>query len=60
MVGDIIQHLVDFQFRVGVPGGVEAILHVVNRMVHDNKDGTSLNMMLAEFKNAFNLANKEI
>ncbi|GJV43208.1 hypothetical protein Tco_1427744 [Tanacetum coccineum] len=45
----------DLQFSVGVSGGGEAILHAVNRLIEGRRDDVGLSMLLANFKNAFNL-----
>lgn len=59
LVGDMVKHLGQFQFVVGVLGGVEAILHVVYSIVHDNKDESCLAMMILDFINVFNLVDQE-
>ncbi|GKD74403.1 putative reverse transcriptase domain-containing protein [Tanacetum coccineum] len=53
-------YLNDMQFGVGVSGGGEAILHVVNRLIEDRGDDVGLSMLLVDFKNAFNLVDKEV
>ncbi|GJZ69723.1 putative reverse transcriptase domain-containing protein, partial [Tanacetum coccineum] len=47
-------------FSVGVSGGWEAILHVVNHLIKDPRDEVSLSMLLVDFKNAFNLVDHEV
>nr|GEV57035.1 hypothetical protein [Tanacetum cinerariifolium] len=42
-----------------VSGGGEAILHVVNRLIEDRGDDVGLSMLLVDFKNAFNLVDRE-
>ncbi|GKB04678.1 hypothetical protein Tco_0832873 [Tanacetum coccineum] len=53
-------YLDDLQFGVGVSGGGEAILHVVNRLIEDRGDDVGLSMLLVDFKNAFNLVDQEV
>nr|GFA08132.1 hypothetical protein [Tanacetum cinerariifolium] len=48
------------QFGVRVPGGGEAILHVVNHLVEDCRDDVGLLMLLADFQNAFNLVDRTV
>ncbi|GJZ10286.1 hypothetical protein Tco_0545045, partial [Tanacetum coccineum] len=56
MIGHSLDgYLVGLQFGVGVPGGGEAILHVVNHLVEDHGDDAGLSMLLVDFQNAFNL-----
>ncbi|GKB73936.1 hypothetical protein Tco_0935348 [Tanacetum coccineum] len=45
---------------VGVSGGGEAILHAVNRLIEDRGDDVGLSMLLVDFKNAFNLVDREV
>lgn len=52
-------YMEDTQFGVGVSGGGEAILHAVNRLVEDQGNDSSLSMLLVDFKNAFNLVDRE-
>ncbi|GJT74237.1 hypothetical protein Tco_1040962 [Tanacetum coccineum] len=47
-------------FGVRVSGGVEAILHVVNWLIEDRGDDIGLSMLLVDFKNAFNLLDREV
>ncbi|GKD11828.1 hypothetical protein Tco_1196235 [Tanacetum coccineum] len=47
-------------FGVGVSGGGEAILHAMNRLVEDHSDDIGLSMLLVDFKNAFNLVDREV
>nr|GEW74104.1 hypothetical protein [Tanacetum cinerariifolium] len=42
-----------------VSGGGEAILHAVNRLIEDQRDDAGLSMLLVDFKNAFNLVDRE-
>ncbi|XP_021991069.1 uncharacterized protein LOC110887808 [Helianthus annuus] len=51
---EMIEYLNDFQFRVGVWGGVEAILHTVNRVLNERHIDGSLAMLTIDFSNAFN------
>lgn len=69
LVSKICAHLVgpyldgyfgNLQFGVGVSGGSEAKLHAVNRFVEGHGDEVGLSMLLVDFKNAFNLVNREI
>ena len=48
----------DFQFGVGTHRGDEAILHSVNRLVEWKCDDIGLSMLLVDFQNAFNLADR--
>ncbi|GKA16517.1 putative reverse transcriptase domain-containing protein, partial [Tanacetum coccineum] len=47
-------------FGVGVSGGGEAILYAVNRLIEDRSDDIGLSMLLVDFKNAFNLVDREV
>ncbi|GJU02808.1 reverse transcriptase domain-containing protein [Tanacetum coccineum] len=61
MIGHSLDGYLDgLQFGVGVAGGSEAILHSVNRLIVDCGDDVGLSMLLADFKNAFNLVDREI
>nr|GEV87896.1 hypothetical protein [Tanacetum cinerariifolium] len=40
-------------------GGCEAILHAVNRLIEDRGDDVGLSIFLVDFKNAFNLVDRE-
>ena len=51
-------YLEDAQFGVGVPGGGEAVLHVVNRLVESQGHDNSLTLLLVDFMNAFNLVDR--
>ncbi|GJV65666.1 putative reverse transcriptase domain-containing protein [Tanacetum coccineum] len=53
-------YLDDLQFGVRVSGGGEAILHTVNRLIEDRGDDVGLLMLLVDFKNAFNLVDREV
>ena len=47
MIGHSLDdYLNDLQFGVGVPGGGEAILHVVNRFIEDRGSEEGLMMLL--------------
>nr|GEU78447.1 hypothetical protein [Tanacetum cinerariifolium] len=48
------------QFVVGVSGGSEDILHHVNRLIEGYGDDTGLSMFLVDFKNPFNLVDREV
>ncbi|GJV96568.1 putative reverse transcriptase domain-containing protein [Tanacetum coccineum] len=57
----MIGHSLDgLQFGVGVPGGGEAILHAVNRLVEDRGDDVGLSMLLVDFQNVFNLVDRTV
>ncbi|GJV47517.1 putative reverse transcriptase domain-containing protein [Tanacetum coccineum] len=61
MVGHSLDGYLDgLQFGVGVPGGGEAILHAVNRLVEDRGDDVGLSMLLVDFQNAFNLVDRTV
>ncbi|GJY89780.1 hypothetical protein Tco_0504976, partial [Tanacetum coccineum] len=48
-------YLHDFsQFGVGIPGGCEAVVHSVNRLIESKGNEVGLSMLLVDFKNAFN------
>nr|GEV89797.1 hypothetical protein [Tanacetum cinerariifolium] len=53
-------YLDDLQFGVGVSGASEAILHAVNRLIKGRGDEVGLSMLLVDFKNAFNLVDREV
>ncbi|GJR36638.1 hypothetical protein Tco_1212322 [Tanacetum coccineum] len=55
---EMSKYLSDFQFRVGVSGGTEAILHSVNRVLSEYHNDGSLAMLNVDFSNAFNLVDK--
>ncbi|KAL5713679.1 hypothetical protein ACHQM5_015733 [Ranunculus cassubicifolius] len=48
------------QFGVGVPGGCEAILHSVNRLMEEKGQCGSYTMLLVDFRNAFNLVDRNV
>nr|GEW06806.1 hypothetical protein [Tanacetum cinerariifolium] len=48
------------QFGVRVAGGSEAILHSVNRLIEASRVDVVLSMLLVDFKNAFNLVDREV
>ncbi|GJW56725.1 hypothetical protein Tco_0103456 [Tanacetum coccineum] len=54
--GEYIASAPLYTFGVGIPGGGEAILHAVNRLVEDHRDDFGLSMLLVDFQNAFNLS----
>ncbi|GJR97521.1 reverse transcriptase domain-containing protein [Tanacetum coccineum] len=61
MIGHSLDGYLDgLQFSVGVPGGGEAILHAVNRLVEDRGDDVGLSMLLVDFQNAFNLVDRTV
>nr|GEY96342.1 putative reverse transcriptase domain-containing protein [Tanacetum cinerariifolium] len=43
-----------------VAGGSEAIIHFVNRLIEAYEDDIGLSMLLVDFKNAFNLLDREV
>ncbi|GJU29323.1 hypothetical protein Tco_1172912 [Tanacetum coccineum] len=49
-----------YNLDVGVAGGSEAILHSVNHFIEAYGDDVGLSMLLADFKNAFNLVDREV
>ena len=53
-VGKEVKYLGDFQFGVGIPNGVEAVLHSANRFLDSFHDDGSLAMLTVDFSNAFN------
>nr|GEZ34979.1 hypothetical protein [Tanacetum cinerariifolium]GEZ37627.1 hypothetical protein [Tanacetum cinerariifolium] len=55
---EMSKYLSDFQFRVGVSGGAEAILHSVNRVLSAYHNEGSLAMLTADFSNEFNLVDR--
>nr|GEX39533.1 hypothetical protein [Tanacetum cinerariifolium] len=50
----------DFQFGIGVPGGCEAVLHFVNRLIESKGNDVGLSMLLVDFNNSFNLVDKSV
>ena len=54
---DMTKYLNNFQFGVGVSGGVEAILHSVKRVLNLRHGDGSLTMLTLDFSNVFNLVN---
>nr|GEY04309.1 hypothetical protein [Tanacetum cinerariifolium] len=55
---EMSKYLSDFQFRVRVSGGAEAILHSVNRALSEYHNDGSLAMLNVDFSNAFNLVDR--
>ncbi|KAK1397925.1 hypothetical protein POM88_007788 [Heracleum sosnowskyi] len=55
---EMATYLGDFQFGVGISGGVEAVLHAVGRFVKARWSSTNLSMLFVDFKNAFNMADR--
>nr|GEZ51547.1 hypothetical protein [Tanacetum cinerariifolium]GEZ55670.1 hypothetical protein [Tanacetum cinerariifolium] len=53
-------YLDDLQFDVRVSGGGEAIIYVMNHLIEDREDDVVLLMLLMDFKNAFNLVDREV
>ncbi|GJZ69890.1 putative reverse transcriptase domain-containing protein [Tanacetum coccineum] len=53
-------YLHDFQFGVGIPGGCEAVVHSVNRLIESKGNEVGLSMLLVDFKNAFNLVDRGV
>ncbi|GJZ89332.1 putative reverse transcriptase domain-containing protein, partial [Tanacetum coccineum] len=61
MIGHSLDgYLDDIKFGVGASGGSEDILHAVNRMIEDHGDDVGLSMLLVDFKNTFNLVDREV
>ncbi|GJV93972.1 putative reverse transcriptase domain-containing protein, partial [Tanacetum coccineum] len=61
MIGHSLYGYLDgLQFSVGVAGGSEAILHSVNRLIEACGEDVGLSMLLVDFKNAFNLVDREV
>ncbi|GKF10900.1 hypothetical protein Tco_0048826, partial [Tanacetum coccineum] len=61
MIGHSLDGYLDgLQFGVGVAGGSEAILHSVNCLIEAFGGDVSLSMLLVDFKNAFNLVDREV
>nr|GEY41154.1 putative reverse transcriptase domain-containing protein [Tanacetum cinerariifolium] len=55
---EMSKYLSDFQFEVGVSGGVEAILHSVNRVLSEYHNDGSLAKLIVDFSNAFNIVDR--
>ncbi|GJS29937.1 putative reverse transcriptase domain-containing protein [Tanacetum coccineum] len=55
---EMSKYLGDFQFGVGVLGGVEAVLHSVNRLLSEYHNNRSLAMLTVDFSKAFNLVDR--
>nr|GEX18215.1 zf-CCHC domain-containing protein/DUF4219 domain-containing protein/UBN2 domain-containing protein [Tanacetum cinerariifolium] len=53
-------YLDDLQFDARVSWVSEAILHAVNRLIKDRGDDVGLSILLVDFKNAFNLVDREV
>ena len=47
-----------FQFGVGIPNGIEAILHAFNNLIRSNSLDSSPVLLLIDFINAFNMINR--
>ncbi|GJT15865.1 putative reverse transcriptase domain-containing protein [Tanacetum coccineum] len=61
MIGHSLDGYLDgLQFGAGVAGGSEAILHSVNHLIEASGDDVGLSMLLVDFKNAFNLVDREV
>ncbi|GKE70766.1 putative reverse transcriptase domain-containing protein, partial [Tanacetum coccineum] len=61
MIGHSLDGYLDgLQFGVGVAGGSEAILHSMNRLIEAYGDDVGLSMLLVDFKNAFNLVDRDV
>nr|GEV09528.1 hypothetical protein [Tanacetum cinerariifolium] len=59
MIGHSLDGYLDgLHFGVGVPGGGEAIIHAVDRLVEDRGDEVGLSMLLVDFQNAFDLVDR--
>ncbi|GKE17577.1 hypothetical protein Tco_1425154, partial [Tanacetum coccineum] len=55
---EMSKYLSDFQFGVGVSGGVEVVLHSVNRVLCEYHNYGSFAMLNVDFTNAFNLVDR--
>lgn len=53
-------YLRDYRFGVGVAGGAEAIGHSLNKVVDDNKDVVGSSLLCVDFKNAFNMVDRNV
>nr|GEX51250.1 hypothetical protein [Tanacetum cinerariifolium] len=61
MIGHSLDgYLDDMYFGVVVSGGSEAILHVVNHLIKGRRDDACFFTLLVDFKNAFNLVDREV
>ncbi|GKA21523.1 putative reverse transcriptase domain-containing protein, partial [Tanacetum coccineum] len=61
MIGHSLNGYLDgLQFGVRVSIGSEAILYAVNRLIKGYRDDVGLSMLLVDFKNAFNLVDREV
>ncbi|GKC57534.1 reverse transcriptase domain-containing protein [Tanacetum coccineum] len=58
--GGGIRPIMVFSSVLGVAGGSEAILHSVNCLIEACGDDVGLSMLLVDFKNAFNLVDREV
>jgi len=57
---DIVKYLNDFQFGVGVSGGAEAILHIVNMVLNLRYGDGSLTMLTVDFFDCFQLGRQVV
>ncbi|GJS79096.1 hypothetical protein Tco_0728977 [Tanacetum coccineum] len=55
---EMSKYLSDFQFRVRVSGGAEAILHILNQVLSEYHHDGSLTMLTVDFSNVFNLVDR--
>ncbi|GJW78372.1 hypothetical protein Tco_0140054 [Tanacetum coccineum] len=55
---EMSNYLSNFQFGVGVSGGVEAVLHSINRVLSEYHNDRTLAMLTVDFTNAFNLVDR--
>ncbi|GJU35118.1 hypothetical protein Tco_1183472 [Tanacetum coccineum] len=61
MIGHSLDGYLDgLQVDVGVSGESKAIIHVKNRLIEGFEDDVGLSMLLVDFKNAFNLVDREL
>ncbi|GJX12154.1 putative reverse transcriptase domain-containing protein [Tanacetum coccineum] len=61
MIGHSLDGYLDnLQFGIGGVRGSEAILHAVNRLIKGRGDDASFSKLLVDFKNAFNLVDREV
>jgi hypothetical protein len=54
-----IAHLKPLQLGVGIPNGAEAILHGLNRLIRDRDPPWDSVMALVDFRNAFNMVDRQ-
>ena len=57
--GEISQKFEGKNFGVGCPGGVEAVAHSLRDVLHEQKHFSDLALLKIDFKNAFNMLDRE-